>query len=92
MPTGKNKVPMALLREALSEVGLENVQTYIQSGNVIASSDLTQAGVEEIVHSTINKKFGGDISVLARTPQQFLSVLESMPFKEVDKKSYILLY
>ena len=36
MPYGRNKVPMATLRTILSEAGLENVQTYIQTGNVVA--------------------------------------------------------
>jgi uncharacterized protein (DUF1697 family) len=35
MPTGKNRVPMAELRVALSNAGLSDVQTYIQSGNVM---------------------------------------------------------
>ena len=32
---GHKKVPMADLRELLSKVGFEKVQTYIQSGNVV---------------------------------------------------------
>jgi uncharacterized protein (DUF1697 family) len=32
-PTGKNKVPMEPLRRAPAEARLENVRTYIQSGN-----------------------------------------------------------
>ena len=34
-----NKVPMAELRPRLTEAGLGNVRTYIQSGNVIVDSD-----------------------------------------------------
>ena len=36
---GKNKVPMARLRELLEELGYSDVSTYIASGNVILSSD-----------------------------------------------------
>ncbi len=32
---GNNRVPMADLRTCLSDMGLDNVRTYIQSGNVI---------------------------------------------------------
>ena len=32
---GKNKVPMAELKALLEELGLEDVRTYIQSGNAI---------------------------------------------------------
>lgn len=83
-PTGKNKVPMGLLRKALEEAGLKNVRTYIQSGNVIASSNLSQAALEELVHNVIGEKFGGDIVVLARTPVYFKEVLARNPFAGAD--------
>ena len=40
MPSGRNKVPMAQLREVLSEAGFENVRTYIQSGNALVDTML----------------------------------------------------
>jgi uncharacterized protein (DUF1697 family) len=40
MPTGKNKVPMAQLRDVLSKAGFFNVRTYIQSGNVLVDTHL----------------------------------------------------
>ena len=45
-PTDKNKVPMAPLREALTEAALGEVRTYIQSGNVIGTSEFTHVEVE----------------------------------------------
>lgn len=87
MPTGKNKVPMALLRTALIEAGLKDVKTYIQSGNIIVSSNLTLTDIEGLVHGTISEKFGGDISVIARTPKQFLSILKYNPFQSMDTKN-----
>ena len=47
-PTGKNKVPMTNLRVALEQAGLHGVGTYIQSGNVIDSSDLKQTKMEKL--------------------------------------------
>jgi uncharacterized protein (DUF1697 family) len=79
-PTGKNKVLMAPLRSALTEAGLKNVQTYIQSGNVIASSRLPQPELEKLVHEVIHESFGGDISVVARTAEQFSDILKRNPF------------
>jgi len=35
---GHKKIPMAQLRASLSKAGLEHVQTYIQSGNVVFQS------------------------------------------------------
>lgn len=85
-PTGKNKVLMAPLRAALTKAGLEDVRTYIQSGNVVALSSLTFIELEKLVHEVIYKNFGGDIAVLARTPDQFSKILKHNPFKEEDGK------
>jgi uncharacterized protein (DUF1697 family) len=83
-PTGKNKILMAPLRAALSKAGLEDVRTYIQSGNVIAASELTGPELEKIVHDIIHKSFGGDIAVLARTPKQVSGILKRNPFANAD--------
>ncbi|MCL2658044.1 MAG: DUF1697 domain-containing protein [Betaproteobacteria bacterium] len=83
-PTGKNKVPMALLRVALEEAGLENVRTYIQSGNVLASTGLEQSATERLVHEVIKNKFGGDLVVFARSPAYFKHALQQNPFKSAD--------
>lgn len=79
-PTGKNKVPMAPLRTALTKAGLKDVRTYIQSGNVIAATQLSQTALERRVHETIQQSFGGDIVVVARTASQFAGMLKRNPF------------
>ncbi|WP_416052076.1 DUF1697 domain-containing protein [Cupriavidus basilensis] len=83
-PTGKNKVLMAPLRAALEEAGLGNVRTYIQSGNVIASTNLNQSAIEDLVHDVIKERFGGDIKVLARSAPYFNEAMENNPFKGAD--------
>ena len=93
MPTGKNKLLMAPLRTALEEAGLGDVRTYIQSGNVIASTELGQPAIQKLVHTVIKEKFGGDIHVLARSPSYFIEMMENNPFKRADptKLYYTLL-
>lgn len=85
MPTGKNKVPMAPLRTALEESGFRNVRTYIQSGNVILSSDLAQDIIEKRVHDVIENTFGGDIVVFSRTTSYFKKMMARNPFSGADK-------
>ncbi|KAA0892489.1 DUF1697 domain-containing protein [Pusillimonas sp. ANT_WB101] len=84
MPTGKNKVLMAPLRTALEVAGLHNVRTYIQSGNVIASTTLGQSSLEDLVHNVIKERFGGDIKVLVRSASYFKYVIANNPFKGAD--------
>jgi uncharacterized protein (DUF1697 family) len=84
MPTGKNKVPMADLRAALAKTELKNVQTYIQSGNIIASTGLGREETEQLVHDVIKKEIGADITVIARTAEQFSIIVEKNPFTDID--------
>ena len=44
---GKNKVVMAQLRQELTELGLENVETYINSGNIFFTSTAPKAQLVE---------------------------------------------
>lgn len=80
MPTGRNKVPMAQLRELLSGAGFLNVRTYIQSGNVVMDTDLPAKQVEQKVHELIKKNTGADIKVIVRTGPQLKKVLKDNPF------------
>ena len=84
-PTGKNKVLMAPLRAALDKAGLGNVRTYIQSGNLVATSNLSQFRLEKLVHDVIDKNFGGDITVIARTAKKFKDIMKKNPFASAEK-------
>lgn len=42
--SGKNKVPMAELKKGFEELGFRKVKTYLNSGNVIFSSDEDNIG------------------------------------------------
>lgn len=80
MPVGKNKVPMAQLREVLSDAGFINARTYIQSGNVVLDTHLQAKEVEHQVHELIREKIGADIKVIVRSGQQLQQVLANNPF------------
>ena len=44
---GKNKVVMAQLRQKLTELGLENVETYINSGNIFFDTNIARIQLVE---------------------------------------------
>ena len=81
MPTGKNKVPMAKLREVLTKAGLSKVRTYIQSGNELVDTDLSAKEVETRVHDLIKEHIGADLAIVARTGAQLQRVLDENPFQ-----------
>lgn len=78
---GRNKVPMSDLRSALEALGLEDVLTYIQSGNVIFRSG--RGGARELagrMEKTIADAFGIEVAVLLRTPAELEKVAAGNPF------------
>ena len=73
---GRNKVPMAGLREHLA-ADFTNVRTYIQSGNVLLDSDLPADKVAAHIDAALPSAFALD-SDLVR-----VLVLESDAYREV---------
>ena len=85
---GHKKVPMAELREILTKFKLENVQTYIQSGNVIfQSSESNKVKLETTIKKLIVDHFGFEIPVLVKTREELKIIFNACPFSEEKKKN-----
>ncbi|HSX07701.1 MAG TPA: DUF1697 domain-containing protein [Candidatus Saccharimonadales bacterium] len=79
---GKNKIPMAALRQCLENLGFSAVSTYIASGNVILRSDKSAAEVKAIIESALpaHFKLGSElIKVLVLDRKQLQTVVERKP-------------
>ena len=82
-PTGKNRIPkMSFLVEILEKVGLKKVKTYIQSGNVILERELSKGETGKLIHDTIAKEIGADLSVIIKEKNQLQITIEENPFNE----------
>jgi len=90
---GHKKVPMAELRDLLSSLGFKNVQTYIQSGNVIFQySEENIEKIETIIKKGILDHFGFEVSVLVMKREDLIIIFENSPFSEEKKKaSYFMM-
>ena len=90
---GHKKVPMADLRTLLEKEGFQNVQTYIQSGNVILQSkELNRMAIEEHISKAIQSHFGFEVSVLVKTRSELQRIFDKPPFNEEKKKaSYFMM-
>jgi len=81
---GRNKVPMAQLRDVLSVDGFSDVRTYVQSGNVIVTSSLrSPSKVSDAVRTAIAREFNVDTPVVVRTPAELRAVMDWNPFPDV---------
>ena len=79
---GKNKVPMARLRELLEELGYHDVTTYIASGNVILRSDRPAGEIKSKIEQALPRTFRLDselISVLVLTHDELRAVVDQKP-------------
>jgi uncharacterized protein (DUF1697 family) len=79
-----NKVPMADLREIVAEIGCTDVATYIQSGNVVATSTLAAKTLSGRLESALEKHFGFKPRTMVRTRAQITKVLAQNPFADRD--------
>ncbi|WP_152657871.1 DUF1697 domain-containing protein [Oceanobacillus sp. CFH 90083] len=77
---GKNKMKMAALRESLASIGLENVRTYIQSGNIIFQSDKQEMILKEEIQNKIMQDYGLSIPVILRTAEEWEQLTTDCPF------------
>jgi uncharacterized protein (DUF1697 family) len=79
---GKNKVPMAPLRELLEELGYRDVSTYIASGNVILRSPRRPAAIKREIEEALPKRFRLDtdlVAVRVMTHAELRAVVERKP-------------
>ena len=77
---GHNRVSMPRLREVLSAGGYDDVQTYVQSGNIVLDSRSAEKAVAGGVHQTLSEAFGLNIAVIVRSQAQLAEVAAKNPF------------
>ena len=74
---GKRKYPMAELREALTTAGFEEVETHIQTGNVLFRTSLrSRAKVIAALEKAMLEDRGFEVPVVLMTPQELSEVYD----------------
>lgn len=83
-------IKMPALAKAFEDLGFEEVRTYVQSGNVIFSSEISDLGtLEKRIHDRIYKDFSFQIPVIVLNDKYLSTIQENNPFlkrKEIDLK------
>jgi uncharacterized protein (DUF1697 family) len=92
---GKSIVSMAAIKEALVALGLSDVRTYINSGNVIFSTQAS--GVQQLtarIEKALEQHTGMAIKVLVMDHRTLKKMVDAIPRNWVDDKTmrtYVLL-
>jgi uncharacterized protein (DUF1697 family) len=78
---GHNILPMAKLKSDLESLNMENVRTYIQSGNVVFDSESKSASsLSKKISERIQARHGFHPQVLIVDEETLLASVESNPF------------
>ncbi len=77
---GNNKVPMADLRALCLGLGYDNVETYIQSGNVVFDASGSEASVTDEMPAALLATFGLSLSVVVRSAAELVEIVARNPF------------
>jgi uncharacterized protein (DUF1697 family) len=79
--SGQKKIRMTELRSLYKSLNLVNVETYVQSGNVVFDSPEQDASkLAKLLEAQIEQSFGYSVPVFIRPPHDFQRLLDSNPF------------
>ena len=88
---GKNMLPMKDLAKIFTAAGCGNVQTFIQSGNVIFDATPQLAiKLPGLISAQVAKRFGFQIPVVVRTHDQLQEIFAGNPFLKAGADADLL--
>lgn len=88
---GKRTIKMAELKACLAEIGLENVQTYIQSGNVVFQSDRdNHDALSADISACVGQQFGFQPSLMLLTQETLNQAIAQCPFEQSAENGKLL--
>ena len=77
---GHNIIKMADLKQLMGTMGLNNVQTYIQSGNIVFESDMESDELGQQIEQQIKDTFGCSVPVILRTSKEWKQLIDGCPY------------
>lgn len=82
---GQKRVSMQSLKNMYSSLGLIEIETYVQSGNVLFSSDATESFLKNRIEKEIKREYGFEVPVFLRTEKELVDLIKNSPFKQKDE-------
>jgi uncharacterized protein (DUF1697 family) len=89
---GHNLISMARLRALYVTLGCEDVETYLQSGNVVFRRDRDVSGVGRRVERAIKRELGLDVRVFDRSQAELAAIVDADPFPDTDPSRHIVMF
>jgi uncharacterized protein (DUF1697 family) len=77
---GGNSLRMEWLRSACESIGLRNVRTYVQSGNVVFTSAMSAAKLARTLKATVDAQTRLPVTIVIRSTAQMAKIVAGNPF------------
>jgi uncharacterized protein (DUF1697 family) len=81
---GRNKVGMADLRALVTSLGFADVESYVQSGNLVLAGGGTPPSVAATIKDGLARELSVSVPVIVRDEDQFAQVFRSNPLGDLD--------
>lgn len=82
-----NKVSMAALRDLLRTLGLENVESFLQSGNLVFTSTRRSPGrLEGSLERAAQERLGLETDILVRSAREWAGLVADNPLPEAAER------
>ncbi|KAB2441247.1 DUF1697 domain-containing protein [Bacillus luti] len=78
---GHKGIKMADLKKVFESIGLKQVKTYIQSGNIVFESEEDIDFLKGRIQSEIKNVFDFDVPVMLRTYDEFINIIKKCPYE-----------
>jgi uncharacterized protein (DUF1697 family) len=78
--SGRNKIPMPELRSLCAEIGWQDVQSHIQSGNLVFRASARSAVLESELERAIERRFRLTIPVIVRSAADWPAYVNGNPY------------
>jgi uncharacterized protein (DUF1697 family) len=90
---GGKVIKMDALREMCSQMGLKDVRTYIQSGNIIYSyKKILPKKLDALLNENIKKSFGYDVPVITLTVPELQAVIKTNPMSKQKSRDQAFMH
>jgi uncharacterized protein (DUF1697 family) len=89
---GTASLPMNVLSRLCTDLGFEDVRTYIQSGNVVFRSGLPKEKVRSSLERALTAHMGKPIDVIVRDATELRRILKANPFPDGEPSKVMVAF
>ena len=86
-------IKMEALKQMFVDLGFQHVQTYIQSGNIVFQTQITEVQkLEKKITTAITEKFGFAVPVIVKEISELKQIIADNPFSKDNTKDIAYLH